>query len=209
MADERAGGEYPDRPAGEGIGTRAEPDAEGYLEVTVTFLEMQSPPPRPRPLPHRTEPLAILRAEKPTVSYYRYLYETVGGPWLWYERRRLSDPALARIVQHPDVEVNVLYVRGVPAGYAELDRRVAREVELAYFGLVPEFIGRGLGPHLLQWAVDRAWSHEPRRVWLHTCTLDHPKALGVYQRAGFRAYDRRTVRIPDPRLDGSWIGGGD
>ena len=86
----------------------------------------------------------------------------------------------------------VLHVRGVPAGYVELDRRVEQEVEIAYFGLVPEYIGRGLGPALLDRALERAWSYGPRRVWLHTCSLDHPKALAVYRRAGFEVYDRQV-----------------
>ena len=93
------------------------------------------------------------------------------------------------------MEVFVLHVRGVPAGYVELDRRIEDEVEIAYFGLVPDFIGRGLGPALLGWALERAWSCGPRRVWLHTCSLDHPKALAVYRRAGFEVYDREVLSV--------------
>jgi len=90
----------------------------------------------------------------------------------------------------------------VPAGYAELDRRQPLEVELAYFGLMPEFIGRGLGGFMLNWTVHRAWSSEPRRVWLHTCTLDHPQALAVYQKAGFEIYQREQKFEDDPRALG-------
>ena len=160
--------------------------------VTVTYLEMRSPDRRSavRGWPER---VTVQRAERPTVSFYRYLYDTVGADWDWYERRRLSDDALAGIVHDDAVEVHVLYVRGTPAGYAELDRRVEGEVEIAYFGLVPDYIGRGLGPALLDWALERAWSYRPRRVWLHTCSLDHPKALAVYRRAGFEVYDREIV----------------
>jgi GNAT superfamily N-acetyltransferase len=173
----------------------------GKLEVVVTYLEMhQRPVPRPRP--HRGERLALMRASRPTASYYRYLYETVGAPWLWYERRLLDDRALLRIVHDPGVDVEVLYVDGVPAGYFELDRRRLPEVELAYFGLAPEFIGRGLGGWLLDRAVEHAWVGEPSRVWVHTCTLDHPSALGVYQRAGFVPYRRASEIIDDPRQAG-------
>ena len=86
-------------------------------------------------------------------------------------------------------------MRGVPAGYVELDRRIEDEIGIACFGFMPDFIGRGLGPALLGWAFERAWSCEPRRVWLHTCSLDHPKALAVYRRAGFEVYDREVVSV--------------
>ena len=167
--------------------------ARRTIPVTVTYLRMTSPD-RRVPVPGRTEPTAIRRAHRPTISFYRYLYDTIGADWFWFERRRLADEQLAAIIHHDQVEVHVLYVRGVPAGYVELDRRVAGEVEIAYFGLIPEYVGRGFGPFLLHWALGRAWSREPRRVWLHTCTLDHPKALAVYQRGGLTVYDRKVVQ---------------
>ena len=173
---------------------------KGAALVTVTYLEMTSPDQR-LAVPAWDEPITIQRAERPTISFYRYLYDTVGADWDWYERRRLSDEALAAIVHDDAVEVYVLYVRGVPAGYAELDRRVEGEVEIAYFGLMPDYIGRGLGPALLDWALERAWSYGPRRVWLHTCSLDHPKALAVYRRAGFEVYDREVVSVDTELLD--------
>ena len=174
--------------------------------VTVTYLEMTAPDERSA-APRWTEPVTVERAECPTVSFYRWLYDTVGADWHWYERRRLSDEALAAIVQDDAVEVFVLYVRGVPAGYVELDRRIDAEVEIAYFGLMPDCIGRGLGPALLGWALERAWSYRPRRVWLHTCTLDHPKALAVYRRAGFEVYDREVVSVETEFLDHARRGG--
>lgn len=168
--------------------------ANRMVLVTVTYLEMRSLDER-RVAPEWPEPTTIVRAERPTISFYRYLYGTVGADWDWYERRRLSDEALAAIIHDDAVEVFVPYVRGVPAGYAELDRRVDDEVEIAYFGLMPEYVGRGLGPSLLGWTLDRAWSYRPRRVWLHTCSLDHPKALAVYRQAGFEVYDREEVVV--------------
>jgi GNAT superfamily N-acetyltransferase len=107
-------------------------------------------------------------------------------------RRWLSDAELAAILNDQRVEVNVLWAEGVPAGYAELDRRAPPDIELAYFGLMPEFIGQGLGTYLLDWAIHHAWRARPRRLWLHTCDLDHPRALDFYQQLGFRIYDRRT-----------------
>ena len=185
---------------GAGAGAAGRKGAERTVLVTVTYLEMTSPDQRRAP-PDWAEPATIVRAERPTISFYRYLYNTVGADWDWYERRRLSDEALAAIVHDDAVEVFVLHVRGVPAGYVELDRRVEGEVEIAYFGLVPDYIGRGLGPCLLGWALERAWSYDPRRVWLHTCSLDHPKALSVYRRAGLEVYDRRALPVETTLLD--------
>ena len=164
------------------------------VETTVTYLEMREPPSRPTVAAPMTK-LAIMRAGELTVSFYRYLYNTVGEPWSWTERRLLDDRALGKIVENPLVEVYVLYAGGAPAGFVELDKRRDREVELAYCGLIPEFIGRGLGSYLLDWAVHAAWLKKPERVWVHTCTHDHPRALSVYQRAGFEAYERRVEKI--------------
>jgi len=173
-------------------------DAPEKLESVITYLEMETPPVWPAP-PHPADQLALMRAEEPTVAFYRFLYNTVGGPWLWWERRVLDDESLGEIVGDPAVEIYVLYRRGVPAGYAEIDRREAPDVELAYFGLMPEFIGRGLGKFFLRWAVDMAWEGGTRRVLVNTCTEDHPAALPNYQRAGFVPYKRETKVIDDPR----------
>jgi GNAT superfamily N-acetyltransferase len=169
------------------------------LEDVVTYLEM-----RERPTGRRVtaplEKLALMRAENCTVSFYRYLYNAVGGPWLWFERRLIDDAALAALISKPTIEIFVLFVRGVPAGYFELDRSAPRETKLCYFGLIPEFIGRRLGPYLLQAAIDQAWSRPLDRFWLHTSTFDHPKALSTYQQAGFVVYARRRVSFEDPRM---------
>jgi GNAT superfamily N-acetyltransferase len=174
------------------------PPPEGKLEMVITYLQMHRPPVR-RHVSHRANATAIIRARRPTLSFYRYLYGTVGAAWMWYERLQMSDEALARVIQDEAVAVYVLYLDGVPAGYAELDSRVPDEVELAYFGLIPEFIGRGLGQYFLDWAVDRAWASEPRRLWVHTCNFDHPGAIAVYQKAGFSPYLQERQIIDDPR----------
>lgn len=164
------------------------------IETTVTYLEMRERPKRPK-VPAPFGRLAILRAHNPTVSFYRYLYDTVGQPWNWTERRLLTDEKIAAIIHDPKVEIYVLYVDGVPGGYVELDFRQEDEIELAYFGLIPEFVGRGLGAFLLDWAIETAWSHAPQRLWVHTCTLDHPRALSTYQKAGFMPYMRRVEKV--------------
>jgi GNAT superfamily N-acetyltransferase len=184
------------------VGTRAVPSADGMLDVEITHLEMLGPPDRPRLPPPAGVRLALLRSEQPTVSWYRYLYNTVGGPWLWYERRIMEDERLAALLADPKLQLTVLFAGGVPAGFYELDARLPDSVELAYFGLVPEFIGRRIGPFLLDRAVAAAWDLKPQRVWVHTCSLDHPKALATYQRAGFLPFRRDRLRIRDPRREG-------
>ena len=177
-------------------------DAVTVLEDVITYLEMlERPTGRHVPMPH--DKLALMQAENCSVEFYRYLYNTVGEPWLWFERRLLTDSALAAQIHRPGSEIFVLYVRGVPAGFFELDTAAPRETKLCYFGLAPDFIGRRLGPYLLQAAIDRAWSRPIDRFWLHTSTFDHPKALGVYQRAGFVVYARRAVVFEDPRERGT------
>lgn len=171
----------------------------GKLKTIVTYLEMRSKP-QPRELTPPSTRLSITAALKPTVSFYRYLYNTVGGPWLWYERRQMRDEQLRAIIQHPQVEIYVLHVDGVPAGYTEIDRRQEPDIELAYFGIMPEFIGQRLGPFLLEWIIAKAWSYHPQRFWLHTCTLDHPKALAIYQQAGFVIFKQEEKIIDDPRV---------
>lgn len=171
------------------------------LEDTITYLEMLERP-AGRRVPAPLDKLALMRAEDCTVSFYRYLYDTVGEPWLWFERRIIDDVDLAAQIHRPSIEIFVLYVRGAPAGFFELDTATLRETKLCYFGLIPDFIGRRLGPYLLQAAIDRAWSRPIDRFWLHTSTFDHQKALGVYQRAGFVVYARRQVLFEDPRERG-------
>ena len=90
-------------------------------------------------------------------------------------------------------EVHVLHVDGTPAGFAELDRRNGDDLELVQFGLMPGFLGQGLGRYFLAWTIDRVWSYRPRRLWLHTCTLDHPAALPNYQKAGFTVYKQERI----------------
>ena len=174
----------------------------GTLSCTVTSLEMTARPNHATvAMPTRMK-VALMRAHKPGATFYRYLYDRVGEAWLWYERRALDHNALRAIVDDERVEIYVLYIDGVPAGFAELDRRSPHDIELAYFGLLPDFVGKGLGPYLLDSAIDIAWSYEPKRFWVHTNTLDHPKALSLYQKFGFVPYKREDKEIPDPRLTG-------
>lgn len=183
-------------------GTAPPPPASGIpgcLDVTVTYLEMDRPPGPTRPPPPALK-LALLKVDGISVGYYRYLYAQTGRDWVWYERRALGDAALAAEIAGPDVEIHVLHVDGEPAGYVELDyRRMPAEAELRFFGLMPRFVGRGIGPWMLDWAIREAWRRDPRQLVVNTCTLDHPKALPLYQRMGFRAVRQERKTILDPR----------
>jgi len=133
------------------------------------------------------------------VSFFRYLYAEVGRDYHWYDRLRWSDAEVRARLADPAVSFHVLSVGGAPAGYFELQQHRGGSVEIAYFGLLPEFIGRGLGRHLLREATSAAWALEPSRVWLHTCTLDGPAALPNYLARGFRPFKTETyvAELPD------------
>ena len=154
--------------------------------VKITYLQMFAHPQRTVQPPRNG--LAVVHAQKPPVAYYWFLYDAVGRDYEWNSRKKLSDAELAALLNDPRLEVHVLIVDGVPAGFAELDRRTEGEIELVQFGLMSDFIGQGLGKYFLQWTIDKAWSHNPKRFWLHTCTKDHPAALPNYLKAGFAIY---------------------
>ena len=168
--------------------------------VTVTYLRMHERPQLPVTMP-KVKNYSLLRAKAPTVRFYRYLYDAVGRNWFWTDRKKYSDQALAEILDDPMVDLYVLFLDGVPAGFFELDRRQMPEIDLAYFGIIEDYIGLGLGPWLLRQAIDAAWQHEPLTFTVNTCTLDHPAALPMYQRFGFTVYDRKVVPAPWQQKD--------
>ncbi len=182
--------------AGDGGAARQPYQAGDVVDVTVTYLEMLQPPTTPvGPTPAGVE---VKHVRAPSVEHYRHLYDLVGHDWYWADRLAVSDAALHELLEDPRVEVHVLRVDGREAGYAELDRSEPGEVRLMYFGLAPGFIGRGLGRWFLAWAVARAWSLGPKRVWVDTCTLDHPRALPGYEAAGFRRFGTRVKQVTIP-----------
>jgi hypothetical protein len=121
------------------------------MRVKTTYLEMFARPERVAPPPRAG--LVVVHAKKPPVAYYRFLYDGAGRDFGWPRCNKLSDAELAALLNDPRLEVHVLMADGVPAGFAELDRRTEGEIKLAQFGLMPEFIGQGLGRYFLQWAI--------------------------------------------------------
>jgi len=163
--------------------------------VRRTYLEMTSPG---ELQPARTSD-AEARVERVfgcPASFFRFLYAEVGRAYSWVDRQSWTDDEIRAHLADPTVSIWLLTVRAAPAGYFELKACTDGSVEIAYFGLLGEFIGRGYGKHLLTEAVERAWGLGARRVWLHTCSLDGPAALPNYQARGFRAYREETYSVP-------------
>jgi len=155
------------------------------IEVTRTYLQLA----RPEDLsPARANDarVRIDRVAECPASFGRYLYGEVGRLYHWIDRLSWTDDQIRAHYARPEITLWVMYSEGAPAGYFELERHEDGSIEIAYFGLLPEYIGRGWGKYLLTEAVRAAWSLEPARVWLHTCTLDHPAALPNYVQRGFR-----------------------
>jgi prephenate dehydrogenase len=156
---------------------------ERTVPATRTYLEQAAPVPASTPWP---EPgWSVARVESCPATFYRYLYREVGRPWHWIDRLPWSDEHIRSHVASPAIEIWLLTHDTVPAGFAELERASDGSVEIVYFGLLPDFIGRRVGRPFLDAIVGRAWDGGTTRVWLHTCTLDHPRALTNYVAGGF------------------------
>jgi GNAT superfamily N-acetyltransferase len=172
------------------------------IDVVRTYLEMRAPEAL-RPARVDDPGVAVVRLDPCAPEHYRWLYRVVGERWHWRDRLAWSDERLANYLADPRVEVWELRVGGEAAGYFELLRHDAGDVEIVYFGLVDRFHGRGLGKHLLTEAVTRAWAPGATRVWLHTCTLDGPAALPNYRARGFVETRSETYRERVPGGDGA------
>lgn len=174
--------------------------APGKVATVVTHLEMTKQA-NPRPVP---EPEGVkLEQVDPTVDWYRDLYRRVGGQdWLWFARIGMSDEELSEILRDSGVEIYAMIKDGVAEGYLELDYRIDSECELAYFGVTPVLLGSGAGRYLMNAAIRLAWQKPIKRFHVHTCTLDHPDALGFYRRSGFTPYRQQIEIADDPRLAG-------
>jgi GNAT superfamily N-acetyltransferase len=162
-----------------------------FADVKLTFFEMHERPYDRVALP---EGASVRRLKRPSIAEYRTLYDGVGGDWHWADRRVMAEDELRGIIQHPDVHVLVLEAHGKTAGFSEVDLRKKPDAQIAYFGLMPGFVGKGLGRSFLNVVIQYAWDLSPERVWLSTCSLDHPAALPLYRSAGFVQFKTEAGR---------------
>nr|WP_298685629.1 GNAT family N-acetyltransferase [uncultured Dongia sp.] len=178
----------------------------GQIANVVTCLEMLAPPP-PRPARPGDEAFVLQPWVRPSLTDFRDLFRRVGEDWLWYSRLLMADEKLRAILDSPDVDLYRLYDGDDVLGLLELDFREAGQCELSFFGLVPQAIGKGAGRYLVDRGIALAWNRAAdkpsiSRLWVHTCTFDHPAALGFYRKAGFVPYAFMVEVADDPRLAG-------
>jgi ribosomal protein S18 acetylase RimI-like enzyme len=176
--------------------TKAGRQRPGVTRTAVrTYLELRA---RTELRPRRISDAAVRvdRVKPCAPALWRALYEGVGGAYHWVDRLPWTDAQIREYLDDPSVSLFVLTVEGTVAGYFELKRYDDHSVEIAYFGLLPAYFGRGLGGYLLTEAAERAWELSPSRVWVHTSTLDHPAALSNYLARGFTIYRREEYEVP-------------
>lgn len=156
---------------------------------TVTYLEAAEPAPPAGPAP---EGLSLVRSEAPPAWWFLALYDAVGSAYHWTDAHRRPRAEIEAFVEHPRTALWTLMGRGWPQGFFLLDASASPRCDLAYFGLVPEAVGQGLGRWFLRAALERAWAMPgTARVTVNTCTLDHPRALPNYLGAGFQVLRRQ------------------
>jgi GNAT superfamily N-acetyltransferase len=175
------------------------------VEVRRWYLEMRSPAQlRPSAAPDPAP--QIVRAEVPSPALNRFLYTSIGGDWHWTDRLPWTWEQWMRWLDRPQLQTWVMSVSGTPAGYFELEQQAGEQVEIAYFGIAAPFIGRRLGGHLLTVALQKAWATGAKRVWVHTCTLDHAAALANYQSRGMTVFKEETEMKQLGETPGPWPG---
>jgi GNAT superfamily N-acetyltransferase len=178
--------------------------APGKIASVVTFLEMRPRPARGAAWQDRvsTNEVGLRPVHAPDLNWYRALYRRAGAQWLWFSRLEMTDAQLAAVLHRSTNELFVAESDGNEIGMAELDRSHAPDVEITFFGLFPEAIGKRLGRSFMAVLLDRAWDGSAARIWLHTCNLDAPAALSFYMKCGFRPYKQAIEVADDPRVRG-------
>jgi GNAT superfamily N-acetyltransferase len=174
--------------------------------VTITHLEMRSPTDlRAKPVP--SPDVSVVRLPQAMPELNRFFYTAVGGDYFWLERLPWTYADWMKYLDRPEQQTWLLTVAGVPAGYFELERQPGDDVEIVYFGLLPAFTGNGLGGWALGETASRAWQMGAKRVWVHTCDLDHAGALANYLARGFRVFkvETKEEELPE-RSPGPWPG---
>ena len=169
---------------------------DSKIEVTRTYLKMTAAD-ELKPAKIESDRLQIHRVIECPASFYRYLYTEVGRKYHWSDRLNWTDEEIRTHLDRQSISVWVLYWVGAPAGFFELKQHADKSVEIAYFGILDEFFGRGFGKHLLSVAIERAWSLSENYIWLHTCTLDHPAAMPNYLNRGFKPFQQEIYYVSE------------
>ena len=180
---------------------------DGYSDIpsgktasVVTHLQMFQ---RPAARPERSEAAWTLRKVDPAaVDRYRTLFRLIGENWLWSSRLEMSDDKIRAVLSDPLYDAYMFEAEGEAEGLTELDLRAESECELSFFGLTPAMLGRGAGRWMMNRTLEFAWARPIRRLWVHTCSLDHPGALDFYIRSGFVPFRRQVEVMDDPRVTG-------
>ena len=162
------------------------------IDVTIKYLEMNAP----AELRAKRSTLAgvtVTRVPRPTPELNAFYYRTVGAKYFWIDRLSWPLEKWKEYLEQSGIDTYVLEVEGKPAGYFELQSHENGDIEIKYFGLIGDFIGLGLGAHMLTAATEAAWGAGAKRVILDTCSLDHPKAFDHYVARGFKQYDVKVV----------------
>ena len=170
---------------------------QGDAQKITYVLEMTTPYQLRRPAGVRE--LEVQRLEVPCPEFSWFLHEAVGADYRWGGREHWGRRAWTEFVQRPELETWVAYSAGNPVGYYELENQDDGSVRIACFGLLRQFTGQGLGGYLLVRAVERCWEKGAERVWLRTCSHDHPHALSNYCARGFRIVATQADPANAPR----------
>ncbi len=166
----------------------------------VTFLDMHAPFPSISELsaPIDWPPMVTFTAAPHIpLATYRHIYDEVGRHWCWFDRQNMTDKKLADTIYAPTTDIFLLRHKQVIIGFVELNFRYMPTAELVFLGLTPPFIGHSLGKKMLFSALAYMKQKHPQRIIIQTCTLDHPRALQLYQKYGFSVYRRKETIVRD------------
>ena len=124
----------------------------------------------------------------------KFFYKNIGKKHYWVDRLVWTDKQWIDYVSNKNVKTYVLKNTNDMAGYFELNLHQEKdEVEIAYLGLLEEYQNRKLGSYLLSKAIKNSFSNQIKRVWVHTCSLDHKNALNNYIARGMKIFKTETV----------------
>lgn len=182
--------------------TEAVQQTPALTDVTTWFLQYDGTVPEHIVWPDGAQ---FIEAKRPCPEISQFMFKTVGGPWRWFSRLSWDYQSWLSYLSTEQVRTWLLWLDGTPAGYAELVKHPDNSVEIKFFGLLPQFIGQGLGLPLAQAAIKAAADWQASRIWLHTCSADHPSALKNYQQAGFTLIETEYSAEALPKMNDSQL----